>query len=287
MPRVILGGLSIAYDIVGDGPRRIVITPGGRFSRDADGIRELAERLADGGCRVLIWDRPNCGESDICFAGAGESRQNADMLAALLRALDFAPALLVGGSGGARETLLAAIHHPDVAAAAFVLWLSGGGIGIATLPAFYCADGAIAAEAGGMAAVAALPGWQEVLTRNPANRARLLDMDKDAFVATMRRCGDAFMPAPGQPIPCVQAGDLEGLRLPVMVLRSGLSDFHHPRETGEAVAAAIPGAVLAQPPWGDREWLERLQAAMAGRTNGPFAGWPALAPQILDFAAAI
>ena len=38
----------------------------------------------------------------------------------------------------------------------------------------------------------------------------------------------------------------------------------------------------AEPPWGDREWLDRLQAQAAG--EGLFARWPLLAPQILAFA---
>lgn len=284
MARIGIDSLSIAYDIIGDGGTPVVITPGGRFSRNADGVRELAAKLAAGGCRVLVWDRPNCGESDICFTGSSESRQNADTLAALLRALGFGPALLVGGSGGARETLLVAIHHPEVVERVFTLWLSGGAIGIATLPIFYCADSALAAATGGMAAVAALPGWQEVLTRNPANRERLLALDAASFVETMKRWAEAFMPEPGQPIPCVADGDLAGIRAPVMVLRSGASDLHHPRVTSEAVAAMIPGARLAEPPWGDREWLGRLGDSLAGRAKSPFAGWPQLAPQILDFA---
>ena len=279
-----VNGLRIAYDVIGTGPQRIVITPGGRFSKDAEGIRELATILADAGSTVLIWDRPNCGESDIDFSGASESRRNADVLAGLIRALGFGPALLVGGSGGARETLLAAIHHGDIVAGAFVLWLSGGGIGIATLPVFYCADAVLAAETGGMAAVAQLPGWQEPLTRHPENLTRLLGMDAAAFIAAMRRWGDAYLPQDGQPIPCISAGDLAAIAAPVMVLRSGQSDYHHPRETSEAVAAAVPNAILADPPWGDREWLERLSASLAGKTRGPFAGWPALAPRILAFA---
>jgi hypothetical protein len=75
---------------------------------------------------------------------------------------------------------------------------------------------------------------------------------------------------------------LAALRMPVMVLRSGESDFHHPRETSETVHAMISGARIDEPPWGDREWIERMQAASRG--EGLFAWWPLLAPQILEFA---
>lgn len=283
MARIDVGGIGIACEVIGDGARVAAITPGGRFSKDAAGIRELAEALAAGGFRVLIWDRPNCGESDISVSGPSESIQNADTLAGLIRALGLGPALLVGGSGGARETLLAAIRHPDVVDRAFVLWLSGGAVGIATLPSFYCADAIVAATHGGMAEVAALPGWQEPLTRKPANRERLLSLDPGAFVATMTQWAEAFFPLPDVPIPCVTRDELAAIRAPVMVLRSGHSDMHHPRATSEAVAALIPGAQLAEPPWDDREWVERLVANLKGDA-GLFSRWPLLALMILDFA---
>lgn len=283
MPYQNVNGVRLAYDIIGTGPRTAAITPGGRFSRDAPGIRELAGALAQGGFRVLIWDRPNCGESDISVTGPSESIQNADMLAGLLRALDMGPALLVGGSGGARETLLTAVRHPAMVERAFVLWLSGGAVGIATLPSFYCADAIVAATHGGMAEVAQLPGWQEPLSRNAGNRDRMLALDPTAFIATMQRWAEAFFPAPGVPIPGMSQADLAGIGAPVMVLRSGQSDMHHSRATSEAVATLIPGAQLAEPPWGDREWVERLVANLKGEA-GLFSRWPLLAPMILDFA---
>jgi pimeloyl-ACP methyl ester carboxylesterase len=274
-----VNGASLAYEIIGTGSRSVAITPGGRFSKDAGGVRELALALAAHDCRVLIYDRPNCGESDVLFTSESETRQNADSLAGLLRETGLAPALIVAASGGAREAIVTAIQHPDVARGLFVQWLSGGAIGIATLPIFYCADAALAASTHGMEAVLELPGWSEPLQRNPANRERILSQDPDVFVATMKRWAQAYFPTDA-PIPCVTRAELEALKLPVTVLRSGKSDFHHLRETSEAVAALIPGAELQEPPWGDREWLERLDANMAGR--GPlFAGLPQLAQQVL------
>ena len=273
-------GASIAFEIIGSGRRSVAITPGGRFSKDARGVRELAELLATDDCRVLIHDRPNCGESDVQFTGPSESRQNADALAGLIRHCDLGPTLIVAASGGAREAIMLAIHHPDVARGLFVQWLSGGGIGIATLPIFYCADAALAAATHGMEAVLQLPGWQEQLSRNPRNRDRFLSLDPDGFVATMRRWADAYLPIDA-PIPCVTRSELQSLRLPVTVLRSGKSDLHHPRETSEAVAALIPGARLQEPPWHDTEWLERLDASIAGR-EPLFCHLPLLAPQVLQ-----
>ena len=55
-----IDGTTIAYELIGDG-QPFVLTPGGRFSMDAPGVRELALELAAHGKQVLIWDRPNTG----------------------------------------------------------------------------------------------------------------------------------------------------------------------------------------------------------------------------------
>jgi pimeloyl-ACP methyl ester carboxylesterase len=140
------------------GKKTAVITPGGRFSKDTPGVRKLAHKLAEGGLRVLIWDRPNCGESDLCFRGKSESILNADTLAGLLRALELEPALIIGGSAGSRVSLLAAIRLLGVAKRLFLLWISGGAVGLASLAYFYCHDPLAAAAMGGMEAVAAPAG---------------------------------------------------------------------------------------------------------------------------------
>ena len=41
----------------------------------------------------------------------------------------------------------------------------------------------------------------------------------------------------------------------------------------------LPQARLVEPPWGDREWLERQGA----RDEGLFARWPLLAPTLLEW----
>jgi pimeloyl-ACP methyl ester carboxylesterase len=282
MPRISVDGIGIAYDIIGDGKILAVITPGGRFSKDTPGVRELAQELAQDGFRVLIWDRPNCGESDICFTGRSESRMHADSLAGLLRELRWGPALLVGGSAGSRVALLTAIHHPQVAERLFLLWISGGAVSMAALAYYYCHESLAAAAQGGMMAVADLPGWEEQLRRNPGNRDKMLRQDVSMFIDTMKAWASSFFPKDGSPLPDMLPSDLLALKMPALVLRSGASDFHHPRETSEALHSLIPGAIIAEPPWGDREWLDRL--ADSARGGGPFVRWPLLAPQIRDFA---
>jgi pimeloyl-ACP methyl ester carboxylesterase len=282
MPKLDIGGIGVAYDLIGDGKKTAVITPGGRFSKDTPGVRELAQKLAQGGLRVLIWDRPNCGESDLSFQGKSESILNADTLAGLVRALKLEPALLIGGSAGSRVSLLTAIRDPGVAERLFLLWISGGALGLAVLAYHYCHDQLASAAMGGMPAVAALPAFKESLARNPGNRDRLLGQDTNTFIQTMKTWAEAFVPAADSPVPGSTAAQLRALKMPTMILRSGESDFHHPRVTSEGVHALIPGSQIAEPPWGDREWLDRLQAQAAG--EGLFARWPLLAPQILAFA---
>ncbi|TAK99839.1 MAG: alpha/beta hydrolase [Rhodospirillaceae bacterium] len=282
MAKISVDGIDIAYEIIGDGKRTAIITPGGRFPKDTPGLKPLAEKLAEGGFRVVIWDRPNCGESDISFAGQTESVMNADALAGLLRALKFGPTLLIGGSAGSRVSLLAAIRHPDMVERLFLLWISGGAAGLAALAYYYCHDLLAAAAIGGMEAVAALPCWTESLARNPGNRDRLLRQNVPAFIDKMQAWAASFFPEKNSPVPGLVPSDLSALKMPVMVLRSGQSDFSHPRATSDAVHAMIPGSQIAEPPWGDREWIDRMQAQAKG--EGLFARWPLLAPQILEFA---
>src|SRR5258708_22587269 len=122
-----VSGYSLTSELLGEG-RPWVITPGGRFSKDSPGVRELAAALAERGNRVLIWDRPNCGASDVCFTGTSESAMQADALAALLAHLGMAPAVIAGGSRGSRVSLPTPARHREVAAGLGLVWISGGGV---------------------------------------------------------------------------------------------------------------------------------------------------------------
>src|SRR4051812_12199644 len=284
MPRATVDGVSIAFEVIGDGPRSWGITPGGRFSKDSPGVRELALALAGLGNRVLIWDRPNCGESDVCFTGSSESAMQADALAELLRRLDMTPAVIAGGSGGSRVSLLTAARHRDVASGVAMWWISGGVYGLMVLGTHYCGGSIAAAWNGGMEAVAALDEWAEVLERNPRNRQRFLDQDPKEFIATMERWMVAYCPCGDEVVPGLPDADARRVDLPALVFRSGESDANHTRATSEQVAALLPNARLVEPPWGDTEWIDRSSARAGGRGEGLFAGWPALAPVLHEWA---
>jgi pimeloyl-ACP methyl ester carboxylesterase len=275
-----VNGLTLAYETIGEG-RPWVITPGGRFTKDEPGVRQLAEALAAQGNRVLIWDRPNCGESDVCFEGSSESAMQADALVGLLEHLDMTPTVIIGGSGGARVSLLAAAH-PGAASGLATWWISGGVYGLLTLAMHYCGGSLAAAwTTGGMEAVADLPEWQEVIEGNAGNRQRILDQDPKTFIAAMERWMMAYVPT-DEPVPGLSLAAARALDIPSLVFRSGESDVWHTRATSERLAEVLPQARLAEPPWGDREWLERGEE----REKGIFVRWPLLAPQLLEWQAA-
>ncbi len=281
MTTATVNGITIAFELIGDGERAWSLTAGGRFNKEYPGPRELAEALAARDGRVLIWDRPNCGASDVCFEGETESSLHADTLAALLEHLDMAPAVVAGGSAGSRVSLLTAARHPEVAQALALWWISGGVMGQLTLGNVYCAPSIRAAWKDDMAAVAELSDWAEVIEKNPSNRQRILDQDRDEFIATMERWMMAYCPQPGQQVPGLPDDLLRGITVPAIVFRSGASDPNHPRATTEAVADLLPNSQLVEPPWGDREWHERQ--ATREQTGGIFVGWPRLAPQLLSW----
>jgi pimeloyl-ACP methyl ester carboxylesterase len=271
--------------VIGDpGARPWVITPGGRFSKDSPGVRELATALAERGNRVLIWDRPNCGASDVRFDGSSESAMQADVLAGLLRQLGMTPAVIAGGSGGARVSLLTASRHRDVASGLATWWISGGVFGLMVLGVHYCSESLKAAWNGTMADVAALPEWAEVIERNPANRELFLREDRAEFVATMERWMAAYCPCGDELVPGLPDMDARALDIPALVFRSGASDYNHTRATSENLAKLLPNARLVEPPWGDNEWNERSSARPGARGEGLFAGWPALAPVLQNWA---
>lgn len=278
-----VNALSIAYEVIGDrGARTWAITPGGRFSMTSPGVRELAVELAERGNRVLIWDRPNCGSSDVCFAGPSESAMQADTLAALIRDLDLGPTVIAGGSGGARVSLLTAQRHPDVTSGLATWWISGGVHGLMVLAVHYCAGSLRAAWTGGMADVAALPEWAGVIADNPRNREIFAGQDRAEFIATMERWMAVYSPRADEAVPGLTEAAAQRIDVPALVFRSGESDCFHTRATSENLAKLLPNARLAEPPWGDTEWNDRS----AQPEKGLFAGWPALAPQLHEWAEA-
>ena len=283
MARIAISGIDIDYELLGKpGAPAIAITPGGRFPKDSPGVPELAAALAAGGRRVLLWDRPNCGASDIAFGGESESEQAGRTLTQLIRKLDLGPTALAAGSAGSRVSLIAASRDPDVVSHLVLWWISGGALSLISLAYYYCFDQALAASRGGMEAVAKLPGWADQIRRNPKNRDILLAQDPKSYIAQMERWALAYMPSDTSPVPGMSPADFARLKMPTLIYRSGESDLSHTRRTSEWVHELIPHSQIIDPPWPDNEWNERSGYAMK-HGSGHFAGWPVIAPAILEF----
>ncbi|MEO5586885.1 MAG: alpha/beta hydrolase [Novosphingobium sp.] len=285
MPRIEVNGLELDCELIGpaDG-QPLVLTPGGRYPRDTAGVPELGRLFADAGYRVLLWDRPGCGASDIAFTAPSESVMNADALVGLVRALDLRDIVLVGGSAGSRISLMAGIRMPENVRRIAAWWFSGGAVGLAGLAWFYCGDQVAAASKGGMAAVAALPSWADQIARNPRIREILLRQDPDFYIAAMQRWAAAFTYRDDTPMPGIAGVDFAKLTMPVLVFRSGKSDMAHTRRTSEWVHELLPNAELREPPWGDQEWnyVSTFPNDLANR-RGRFERWPLIAPDVLTF----
>jgi pimeloyl-ACP methyl ester carboxylesterase len=280
-----VNGGRVVYELLGTRGDVIVLTPGGRFGKDVPGLRPLAQRLVDGGYRVLLWDRPNCGGSDVQFFGPSESHMRAATLRALINELDIGPCVLAGGSGGARDSMLTAILHPEVVQK-LILWNIVGGIyGSFVLGSLYVLPSIRAARKGGMKAVAQLPEWEACIERNCINRERFLAMDENDFLRTTMRWLNAYVSKPGQTIPGVEDEAFEDIRVPTLIIRNGENDWDHPMRTSFEIGCLIRGSTLIDPPWPEDAWEQAARAAAAGEVEGfhMFDTWVQAAPAIIEF----
>jgi 2-hydroxy-6-oxonona-2,4-dienedioate hydrolase len=280
MARIEIDGVGISYELLGpESGTPIALTPGGRFGRDVTGLPGLGKALADGGLRVLLWDRPNCGASDLHFEGASESGMQASFLVKLIRALELGPTTLWGGSAGARITLLAAHEAPEDISRIGLCWISGGLVSMMRLGSYYCCEPAEVAALQGMDKVAEMPIWADQLAKNPKNRDYLLSFDPAAFIGVMDRWAWGFVPSPDSPVRGWSDEDYARLTMPAMILRGSPDDLYHPAWVCEQVHERLPNSTMVDPPWPLDIFAERMTDG-----KGLFFDWPLLAPQLLDFA---
>lgn len=289
MPKIdvgITGGtIGIAYELLGrDGDPAVALTPGGRFTMDVPGLREMAEQFVAAGRQVLIYDRPNCGLSDASLLGDSESEMQAEALTGLIRALGLGPVVIAGGSGGSRVSMLAAARDPEICSHLALWWISGDPIGLMQLATYYCGEAATLASVGGMEAVLKATSWAENFARSEQASAYILAQDPARFIAVMQKWAAAYAPSPITPVPGMTPRDFALLTMPVLVYRSGKSDLSHTRATSEWVHRLIPHSQLREPPWADEEWNTRSAETMSGTSGHTlFRSWPKLVPEILDF----
>jgi pimeloyl-ACP methyl ester carboxylesterase len=241
MPFANVRGINIHYKVLGsDGPW-VALSPGGR--RDLGAVEPLAQRIADAGHRVVIFDRRNCGVSDVVIAGdESEYEIWADDLHELLSQLGAVPAFVGGSSSGCRTSLLFALRHPH-AVRGLLLWrVTGGRFACERLAEEYYGQYIAAANQGGMAAVCEMEHWKERIEARPENRERLMTMDPERFVAVMSHWREYFVRGADLPIIGATEAELKTIKVPAFVIPG--NDNTHGRQTGENLARILPSAEL-------------------------------------------
>jgi pimeloyl-ACP methyl ester carboxylesterase len=245
MPTAKIDGLNIGYEVIGDGPVPIVWLQGARSPRHL--MRPIAEPMAAAGYRCLIYDRRNCGESDILIAGTKSEQEIwVDELAALMKELDFAPAYVGGWSAGCRVAILTAIRYPELVRGLLLGWVTGGQEAATRLANEYYGQFIKAAQEGGMAAVAKMPFFADRIRQNPGNEQRLLSMDPATFIATMTGWERYFLEAGDLPVIGATEADLAGITAPTCIVAG--DDAVHPTKAAQDLHRIVPGSEYHNPP---------------------------------------
>jgi pimeloyl-ACP methyl ester carboxylesterase len=280
-----VNGGNVVYEILGESGDFIALTPGGRYSKDIEGLRPLAEELVKGGYRVLLWDRPNCGKSDVQFYGQSESHMRAETLYKLITGLGIGPCHIVGGSGGARDSMLTTMLYPDIVRKLVVWNIVGGVYGSFVLGSYYIIPSILAVRGTGMQGVIHVDEWKQRIAENPANKERFLAQDPDEFLKLMLRWLNAFVPKPGQTIPGVEDEMFDNIKVPTLIIRGGENDLDHPKRTSLEISCLIKGSTLIDPPWPEDAWERAAEERASGKVKrfNMFDTWVQAAPAILKF----
>jgi pimeloyl-ACP methyl ester carboxylesterase len=251
-----INGGNVVYEILGETGDFIALTPGGRYSKDVPGLRPLAEELVGGGYRVLLWDRPNCGKSDVQFYGQSESHMRAETLHALITGLDTGPCIIAGGSGGARDSMLTTMLYPEIVTKLVVWNIVGGVYGSFVLGSYYIVPSIHAVRGLGMKGLLHVDEWKQRIAENPVNEERILALDSDGFLKVM-----------------------------TLIIRGGENDWDHPKRTSLEVSCLIKGSKLIDPPWPEDAWERAAEDRAQGKVKrfNMFDTWVQAAPPILEF----
>ena len=230
MPTATVRGVNINYKILGNNGPWVALSPGGR--RDISGIERQAKELADLGHRVVIFDRRNCGASDVVIDGdESEYEIWADDIHELLAQHGALPAFVGGSSSGCRTALLIALRHPE-SVRGLLLWrVTGGRFACDRLAQEYYGQYIEAARQGGMAAVCEMEHWKERIEARPQNRGALMNMSPERFIAVMSHWREYFVKGADLPVIGASEEDLKSIKVPACIIPG--NDNTHGRQTGE------------------------------------------------------
>ena len=239
MPVAKVRVVDINYEILGERGPWVAMQPGGR--RGLAGVKPLAEKIAEAGARVVIYDRRNCGASGISFEGGNSENEIwAEDLRELLSQLDALPAFIGGSSSGCRLALLLALTHP-AAVRGLLLWrVTGGAYAAQRLAENYYTQFIEMARAGGMEAVCHSEHFGEVIKANPANRARLAGMQVEDFIAVMVRWRRSFNEGADHPVIGLSPAELRSMTMPACIIPG--NDRVHPRVPAQVAHRLMPNS---------------------------------------------
>ena len=224
MVKVEGAGVALAYEVTGEGAA-VVLVHGMAADRTA-----WPQPLA--GARAIAYDRRGYGDSEAPEPYARTTvAEQAEDLAALLRAADAAPAVAVGADFGALVVLDVLKRHAGLVRAAVLI----------DPPVFQLVPSALeplaaerlmleeALRAGGREG--AVEAWLATRGANDGERLARAQRDVAAFFADYG--GQATLP--------LSRRDLRAIDVPVAVLDSPAAPTHA-RAASDAVAKLIPGA---------------------------------------------
>jgi len=239
MPFTNVRGVHLNYKVLGHHGPWVALSPGGR--RDISGVEPLAQCVAKAGHRVVIFDRRNCGASDVVIDGEDSEYEIwADDVHELLSQLGALPAFVGGSSSGCRTSLLFALRHPD-AVRGLLLWrVTGGRFACERLAEEYYGQYIAAAKRGGMAAVCEMEHWKERIAARPANRERLMAMEPERFIAVMSHWREYFVRGADLPVIGATEAELKTIKVPACIIPG--NDNTHGRQTGETLGRILPHA---------------------------------------------
>src|SRR6185436_16217501 len=230
MPFAKIRGVNINYQILGDSGPWVALSPGGR--RDMSGIETQAKALAALGHRIAIFDRRNCGASDVVIDGAeSEYEIWADDIHELMSQLGALPAVAGGSSSGCRTALLFALRHPQ-SVRGLLLWrVTGGRFACERLAEEYYGQFIEAAKKGGMDAVCAMEHWKERIEARPENRDALMKMNPQQFIQVMSHWRDYFLKGADLPVIGATEEEIKSIKVAACIIPG--NDNTHGRQTGE------------------------------------------------------
>lgn len=239
MPFANVRGVNINYKVIGDDGPWVALSPGGR--RALEGVEPLAKRLAAAGHRVVIFDRRNCGASDVVIAGEDSEYEIwADDLHELLSQLGALPAFIGGSSSGCRTSLLFALRHPG-GVRGLMLWrVTGGRFACERLAQQYYGQYMTAAKQGGMALVCEMEHWKERIEARAENREALMKMAPERFIAVMSHWREYFVRGADLPVIGASEAELKSIRAPACIIPG--NDNTHSRQTGENLGSILSSA---------------------------------------------